>query len=116
MDLRQRIVSQLIAGYLGHLMVAENPVLQPTTEGPEHLFSIWIPIIYSSALPASFGPSTLQSLAALSLRSFEEHQFALQIFGIKGGGLFRPDHTATILYHFSLAGFGLRAMETRRLS
>ena len=112
--LRQQITDTVIAGYFSHVVTAEDPVLQPTAGSSDQLFSEWIPIIYSPAFPSSFSPEILRNVNGLLGHALTKHKAMLHVMNMRGRGWFRRDRTDDIIYYHGIAGFGLRAIETRR--
>jgi hypothetical protein len=112
--LRQQIIDTVIAGYFSHVVAAEDPVLQPTVSSSNQLFSEWIPIVYSAALPNSFSREIMHNVNGLLGHALTKHKAMLYVMKIRGGGWFRRDLTDEVIYYHGIAGFGLRAIEVRR--
>jgi hypothetical protein len=110
---RQLIFNNAAAGYFAHVALVEDVVRASTSANGERLFQDWIPIIYSSTIPATYGAQTMGMIPAVVSHALVVHSGMHMAFGIKKPGLFSADLTDIILHYHAIAGFALRAVETR---
>lgn len=107
------IFNNAAAGYFAHVAAVEDVVRQSTAVDDDQLFKDWIPMIYSGTIQAAFGQQIMDMLPSLVGHALTVHLGMHIAFGIKKPGFFSPDLTNVILHYHALAGFALRAMETK---
>jgi hypothetical protein len=105
------IRTQILSGYLAFVLPRESPVEAADVQNGENLFRQWIPHIYSSSLANAADEESRTLLAVLGSDAMQNHLQFLGKHGMKGGGFLSSDKTELILFHYHLAGFGLRIVE-----
>lgn len=112
-ELYDTIREVMLGAYLCRVLFVEEPVSQPAISSGEDLFEKWIPGVYSSSSSYSeMDENLLEALMICTDSAFEKLKILTDALEVKSGESRSADWVDIITYHYAIAGFGLRAVET----
>ena len=101
----------ILRSYLVHVLFIEESVRDSAISPGKELYEKWIPGIYSKD-PSKMAENLRNIFAVCTDSGFKALKNFMNSHKMKGGGFLSKDKTNEIVLYYSLAGFGLRVVET----